>query len=436
MESDTIPPDDPIKRHSLHDQQDRSEFSPRHQTYVYRACLHLILLIVHYSDIFLDLILFYLYQTDDSNQTKLFSYITLFLLMLPNILVILFSTTFEHLKKNSTFKKSTCEITKIACINLSHSQMFLCNVLWYYSLFLEKKRQKNQELNSNSHFLLDANKQIAQFDFLIIMGNMFHVLFNNIFSVIAHSLFYFSKNLLAIRIVRFQIVKIALSLLRISFTSSYFIAYFLSRELNVKLNQLFFILFRFLSNLFLVTVRLFSIVLIFMVFPKLGFLIICIKFVLSFLLVYFFVTSYRENSNVNYHSQSLRLSRFNSLRLFWTFFLGIFKLVSYFEDFSFKNCYGLLNLLLNLADSVLFVALIYWQFEAKIYYHFLYVFLFGVWSSFAIEIFYWKVIFKSKKAFLVKKIGIWFCDQTKLAINDIIHAEERLYSEEEQNVFI
>lgn len=400
-------------------------------------CLNITLLLVHYSDVLIDLILVYLYQKENFNQTKITgSWITGFFLMFPNLLIVLFFSIFELLKKQPSLKKSVFEICKIAAINLSHLQILLCHLLSLITI-----RNKKTHVDLNSQTLNDSyQNQAIKFDYLILIGNSFHILFNNLPQVIVQSFFYLSKNIQNQRgheLIKIQFLKVVLSILRISFISSYFIAYFLSKELNVKLNQIVFIIFRFFSNLLLTTVRLFSLVLIFLYFPKMCLLIICIRFALNFSIVFFCLTSFSENFILNYqHSDSLKCTSFNSLRLFWTFFIAIFKFVSYFEDYAFNKFYVLFHFIFNFVESVLFVIFINLKFEAKIFHYFLYFSICGLWSSFIIEIFYWKVIFKSKNAFFIKKFQNWLCCQTKMAIHDAIKSDDKLYSEEEQKVFI
>ena len=424
---DTI--EDTVTAKPLQTSSDLESASQTRPISLCRFISNLILLLLHYGDILLDLLLIYAFQRDENtSQSREVSYIMILLLMSPNLIWFLFFAVFELSTKRVFNKLFFLNIGKIFCVSVSHLQIFMSHVIWLY--YAVKTQGKPNEAHLN---------QMSQVEYLVIMGNMFHVLFNSFPQVVCQFVFYLSRatnNLLALKIIAIQLVKICVSLLRISLTSTYFLVFFLKIELNVKLNGTLFFVFRSISNLIMVIVRLFSIALIFKLFPKLTLLYICVKIILNSLLTYYFVTRCSISASLKHYASSSHssLTRFNSLRFFWTIFLGIFKMIAHFEDFDFKNVYFFLNSCLNFSESVLFVMFAYLSIESRTLFYALLLVLVGFWASLFIEMFYWKLVFKSRKAFIVKKFQNWLLMQTKISISELADTEEKFFSEEEHFV--
>ena len=414
-------------------------FDTRHHITMLSLMLNLKLLLVHYVDIVLDFILAYLYYTNKSSQMQQYSYMTLLFLMLPNILLFICFIFYEILKKSQpkTFQKMVI----LFAINFSHIEVFICHLVWYqtYSL-LKKSKSRSSELSN----------QLVQFDFIILIANMFHALFNNYPQIMLQSLIFIdsvaNSNLLKSSSSAIIVAKVILSLYRVSFTSTYFISYMLSAEFNINLNKNIFLLFRFVSNLIFILARVFPLILMLNLFTGLGLLFIGARFFINFLITYYFVTKFdNERLNLNSYGRDvtsmfcLTPSRFNSLRLFWTFFLSIFRITAHFDDVDGKNFYYLINTFINFVENVFFVVFIYANFVANLYFYFMFAVLFGFWTSTLIEILYWKLVFKStanKNAFIVKKFKTWLLDQTKATLKGVQNEEEKFYSEEERNTFL
>lgn len=382
----------------------------------------------HYFDIVLDIILIFLYE---NHHLSLYSLITSLLLWLPNVLIILFFTINVFI--NGVLYRETnwdklIKIVKIYFIFITHSQLFISTFIWLNNYLMLKKLSKLKNCN---HDISNKHKHDMDFhDYFILISNMFHILFNSGPHTIIqlynlNDLLFKEKNLLII----FIFIKFVISILRISFTTSYFISFFMYKEFFFKLKTEKLFLFRSFSNLIILIVRVLPYVLVLKAYFKIGVVVIILKFLLNFVYAYNFISNICLLDIEIEKNNSIKYVKYNNLRLFWTLFISFIKLLSNFEDFENSTLYILFCVVLGFLENAFLSIFIYLNYKDK-YIYYVFIILLCFWLSIFIEFYFWKVHLKLKhKSIINRFFRKWISVQVKTQyrnLSDDIKEKEEL----------
>lgn len=268
-------------------------------------------LLLHYIDFSLDILLCYYYYNTNKFQ------ITLLFTILPNLLIILVSILYSSGQRSTEDcitmiemkLNRACFFLATGCLNI---QLMITLLIW---LFVKLKNGKNK-------------RELIELEYVVLIVNIFHVLFNNVPQLITQSvLFINGYQLKYLNLV--QLIKIVICLIKTSWLSIKFVRYFLINEFNIefKLSRIF-ILNKFISNIFTLILRLGPIVYLFNDHQIVCLLLLGAK--ILFCLVYTHFTMFLNKQL----TVKLKLS---CCALFWFFIVSFLRTVVFIDNFKLKS---------------------------------------------------------------------------------------------------
>lgn len=264
-------------------------------------------IILNYIDTVCDIFLCISYWKISNETANSNIIVILICILIPNSIIITMIIIDQFSYSQTITRYTLLKLSLIVLLYILRLDSLLNNFIWL-SIAIRNDEATDKNI-------------LAELDYVIVMSNMFQVLFNNF-----PLLIYLFDNLStkSDQILHLQYVKIYLCIFKLSFYSMLFMNHFIKVEFNIKKLK-YFKLIRFLSNYLAILLKTLPILAILDKFNSYGY----IYLIFIYLPGYLYMTHKQMTSQIDYNNNR----QYNIIIVtFWTIFIALIRMITNFED--------------------------------------------------------------------------------------------------------